>query len=474
MVMPEDVYSWADRNFGSVELGHVKRRKRIMQVAAQMALRPGASLFRLFEREYDMKAMYSVAGHNEVTPDKLQLTHHREVRKQMSNAGVYLLPEDTTTVSYSGRKPIRELGPVGKGDDGLQGFFMHSVMAVRWNSEAGGRDGRRPPLEILGLADQQIFVRTARENDEGRDQKKKRLRRARESQRWEFTSERLQRSPDGAVWIRVMDREGDCYPVMESCSDYGHSFLIRACQNRKLVSEADAHAYLFEAIRDKPAAGSFDLKLRATGKRAARTAHLSVSWMEVTLKAPWRPDGVGEPLTCRVVHVWEENPPKGLKEPVEWILVTDRPCENFQQAYELVMMYSSRWVVEEFHKVVKDGVGLERLQLESGHGLMNMGALMSVVALRVLMLKENGRTIPDNPANEAGLDQLELHVLQILHPKPIHTVKDVLSAVGRLGGHKGRKCDGMPGWKTIWYGIQHLHQVMIGYRLAKQTKKTRQ
>jgi len=31
-----------------------------------------------------------------------------------------------------GNKPIKGLGPIGTGADGLQGFILHTVLAVRW------------------------------------------------------------------------------------------------------------------------------------------------------------------------------------------------------------------------------------------------------------------------------------------------------------------------------------------------------
>ena len=46
--------------------------------------------------------------------------------------GHYLLLEDTSEISFSGREPIEGLGPIGEGNQGQQGFLLHSVMAVRY------------------------------------------------------------------------------------------------------------------------------------------------------------------------------------------------------------------------------------------------------------------------------------------------------------------------------------------------------
>jgi hypothetical protein len=36
---------------------------------------------------------------------------------------------------------------------------------------------------------------------------------------------------------------------------------------------------------------------------------------------------------------------------LEWILLTDREVEEFEAAREVAQWYTSRWLVEEFHKV---------------------------------------------------------------------------------------------------------------------------
>ena len=37
------------------------------------------------------------------------------------------------------------------------------------------------------------------------------------------------------------------------------------------------------------------------------------------------------------------------------------------------------------------------------------------------------------------------------------TVRDFFLALARLGGHQNRKCDGPPGWQTLWKGWMKLH-----------------
>jgi hypothetical protein len=89
--------------------------------------------------------------------------------------------------------------------------------------------------------------------------------------------------------------------------------------------------------------------------------------------------------------------------------------------------------VEDFHKALKTGLGVERLPLKSAARLLPAAALMSVVALRLVGLREQVRRQPQRPADEAGLNKLTVAVLRSTAHNPIQTVADVALAIGRLG-----------------------------------------
>ena len=118
---------------------------------------------------------------------------------------------------------------------------------------------------------------------------------------------------------------------------------------------------------------------------------------------------------------------------LEWILLCDAPVMTFAQAHECALQYASRWLIEEFHKALKTGLGVERLQLETAERLL-AAALMSVVALRLVGLREQVRTVPQAPAEAAGLDELTLEVLRTATHRPLQTVAEVALAIGRLAG----------------------------------------
>src|SRR5262249_57534581 len=90
----------------------------------------------------------------------------------------------------------------------------------------------RGPVEVLGLGDQQYYVRTPCRRP--RESSQERLKRDRESQVWPQASQRVGRAPAGVRWIRVADREADIYEYLVSCQELGHGFVIRAAKDRAL------------------------------------------------------------------------------------------------------------------------------------------------------------------------------------------------------------------------------------------------
>ena len=53
----------------------------------------------------------------------------------------------------------------------------------------------------------------------------------------------------------------------------------------------------------------------------------------------------------------------------------------------------------------------------------------------------------------------------------IITVRDFVLAVGRPGGHLGRKSDGPPGTRTLWQGYQRLQDFVLGYQIRQRERQ---
>jgi hypothetical protein len=470
-VCHEEPRRWAEDHFADAEVSDVRRGSRVVTIAEAMAHNPGLSIPQLFAHPYDVKAAYHLLNHPDATPDNLQAGDRDLVIDQMHRPGLYLLIEDTTEMSFSGKQPIAGLGSIGNGAEGLQGFFLHSVLAVGWRRAAApSNDSKRPAVEVIGLCDQQYFVRQRRPKGQPRESSQQRKYRDRESRIWEQAGERIGPAPEGVRWIRVGDREADIYEHLRSCQRLGHGFCVRAAKDRALINAhtAKREGRLFEVARRAEPLGEFELELRSRPNKAARIVKLQVSATSVKLSSPWRPGhgpGSQPSINCTVVRVWEEET-AGAGERLEWVLLCDGKVDSFEQARECARQYSTRWLIEEYHKALKSGLGAERLQLESAEGLFAAIAIMSVVALRLIDLRERVRINPDGAAEEAGLAKLDLEVLRARTGRKIDTVREVALAIGRLGGHLNRKGDGLPGWQTLWRGMEKLSSLVEGVRIA--------
>lgn len=466
--------TWAERTFAGVAVGDVRRTRRIVQIAHAMAEQPGVPIPHLFDSWSDTKAAYSVFRFPTVTPDRVQKPHRAQVARQIAEAGqTILLIEDTTTLSWSGNLPIQGLGPIGTGREHEQGFLLHSTVAVRWTAPDSAQS-TRPPVDVLGLADQVYHIRTPRPEGENKQDSQARKNRARESELWSRTGKHLGKAPAGVRWERVCDRGADIYEFLAQCTELGQGFIVRAAQDRALVdAQGNDIGKLFAALSQAKPLGSFTLSLRSRPGNPARTVRLAVASLSIVLRSPRRPGqkaGRMEPVRCTVVWVVELDPPPGA-EPLEWVLLTDAPVDTLEEAMEVVRKYSARWLIEEFHAALKTGLGAERLQLEAVERLFAAIAVMSLVALRLVGLRETARITPDAPAESTGLSELELRVLRARLKRPIQTVGEVALAIGRLGGHLNRKSDGLPGWKTLWRGMKRLNLLVQGVLLAPTLNK---
>jgi len=473
-----EAQQWAQTHFGGVALGDLRRRRRVCTLAAGWAREPGASIPRLSQGQtYASKAAYQLLGHAQVTPDALQAPHRQQVGQQLQAPGTFLLVEDTTELSWPEAAERRPgLGPVGPGKATSQGVLLHSLVAAAWPAQDHAPAAKRPALPLLGLLDQQFHVRQpVPEAEKAAPHGQSRLRqgRARESALWGQRLRAVGRPPAGTRWVVVADRGADLYEHLQQCHAQGLGFVVRAAQNRALVAGADKTpaGRLFDLARTQPSAGTMTLALRGRPRQPAREVVLQVSFSPaLALRAPQRPGGAtgkGAPVPGRVVRVWEETGPDAAPG-LEWLLLCDQPVTDFAQALTCVRQYTSRWLIEDFHKALKTGLGAEKLQLQTAARLFAAVALLSLVALALVDLREKSRLEPDAPAEAAGLSATELRVLRHQSRRPLATVRTVYLALAALGGHLGRKADGPPGWQTLWLGRRSLRLLVEGVHMAAQ------
>jgi Transposase DNA-binding len=181
--------AWAAQTFGGVQLGHVARTCRAVEIATAMAREPAGSLPAQQHSEAGTKAVYRFCENAHVSYEALMQPHVDVTREQSRQVPRVLLIQDTTEVDYQHHPKTTGLGPIGNGTH--QGFLLQSVLALDAATQA-----------VLGLAHQEPFLRQPVPKGETARQQQER---PRESQVWERAVQSIGTPPPGVQWIHVGD-----------------------------------------------------------------------------------------------------------------------------------------------------------------------------------------------------------------------------------------------------------------------------
>ena len=431
---------WAEVEFGSAPLGDRRRAQRLVRIGTSLAQTPTGTLPEAFPEWKELKAVYRWVNHIEFGLEEIQQPHRQRTLERCQQPGEYLLIEDTTPLDYSSQPHTEQLGFIGDGRG--RGLHLHSTLAVRvegWKSET------EPEGVAVGLLGQKCWARTGK--GLRKESWRQRMSRRRESERWAEVTAQIGRPPPGCRWIYIADRESDFYEPIQRCRGNEQDFIIRGFRDHKLVGAEDK---LFAELDPAVVQGVMRVKLRGRHGEAAREATVSLRSCRVKLKGPWRPGGVLEDEEINVVEARELAPPPGSK-PLHWILLTSLPCQKLRQLQQIVARYALRWWIEQYHKALKSGAGIEESQLEKGFRIENLLAILAVVAVRLVNTQWLARNRPEDPvdAESFGANALKILALSTRPPK----------AAGPTGACSSRS----PRWGDSW------HANMTGCRVGERS-----
>lgn len=459
---------WAVQEFGQVDLGDERRNRRAVLYAAAAAGAPAASIPRQCGTWAATKAAYRLFEAPEVDFESMVEGHWYNTQQLAGECSVVLLLNDTTTLSFN-HPGTQDLGPTTKGQIG-QGMLLHSTLAV----DVSG--GARGVPRVLGLAYQQLWARPRKR------QKNQPL----ESRKWPEAIEAVGCSlPLPGLCLHVADAESDCWQTMVACQEQAVGHVLRVSQNRPAVlghgpANLQDCTGLLELARSLPTLGSGRLYVRSRPGRQPREARLQVSAASVRVFPPQAlvqsrrksAEDKPQPLLRWVVRIWEVKGPAD-EEPIEWILLTDQPVSDAAAAWRVGYWYSCRWLIEEYHKCLKTGCQVEGRQLEKGERLEPLVGVLSVVAVRLLQLKQQARMRPEEPAQKTVPACYVKTLAAYLQESQQMGNRHFFREVARLGGFLGRKGDGEPGWLTLWRGWQQLEMMTIGWEAAQKGRRKR-
>ena len=480
-----EIESFGEMNFADAELGDIRRSRRLAKTADLMCRRPGGSLPQKLNSPKDLKAFYRLVRRDEVTHEAI-LSAHRKVtqRKIDETDGPVLILHDATELDYTTHLSLEDdLGQIGNGN--RRGYIVQNSLAVNPKSR-----------QVLGLYNQVLHHRADVAADETIAEKRERE--SRESLLWLQGTEPERDSSNRWKLIDVCDQGADTFEFLEHEVNSGRRFVIRAKYDRGILighddSGESETSNLRVYARELPEVGRWTLSVTSKDerqgrqkkgrrkkqkgkkeqtKRVAREAEMAVCFAPVQIKPPTKKSGKhgNQPLKVWVVRVWEVNPPPG-QERLEWFLMTNEPVECFDDAYRVVGWYECRWIVEEYHKGMKTGCRIESPQFTAGDRLHPTIALLSIVTLTLLAMRDASRR-PDAKRRHATeiISQDYVAVLSAWRHGSIQndwSIHDFYYALARLGGHQNRKSDHPPGWQTIWNGWKDLQAMVCGFDTMK-------
>ena len=449
---------WAEEEFSGVEFGDKRLENRLMTIVRDFYSRPQGDIPEACQSRAGTKAAYRFFDNKETSMDAILAPHYESTLRRIKKEKTVLVVQDTTSLNYSMHPTMSGIGPIGSKKEGITGLIVHDTIA--FNTEG----------TPLGIIDVQVWARDAEEFGKRIKRHEKPIE-EKESNKWLTSYKKTidaQKKCPGTRLINVCDREGDVYELFHLAANTPKApgLLVRAERDRLL---SEGHGHLWEKITEGTPAGIFEVHIPRRKKAPSRTAVLEIRYKEVKLDPPKRKSELGE-ITLYAVLAEEKEAPEGI-EPLKWMLLTTVQVETFEDAYESVQWYCRRWGIEIFHKTLKSGCRIEERQLGSAERIESCLAIDMVVAWRIFYLTKLGRETPDVPCT-VFFEDAEWKVLVAHKYKDINRLKEppslreAIRLTASLGGFLGRKCDGEPGIKSLWLGLQYLDGMTVGWTAA--------
>jgi hypothetical protein len=447
---------WATATIGSVELPDARLCQRAIAILAAKAARPGDSISQGAPTHAAVKASYRFVENERVKPEPLWKAVHEHTAKALPGLAHIVAVQDTVCLMFPGLKCTTGLGTADQPRE--EALWMHSALALR------------PDGHVLGLLHNHVWARPVAEFGKGH-QAKHRPFEEKESFEWvrgmRHTQElRTAFSPATSI-LTVADSAGDVHEVLaEVTARPGDDALIRASQDRRV---ADDYASVRAQLAAQKPLDRLKIEVpRKQGERK-RKARIEIRASRVTLLPPQNSRGLN-PVAINVVWLHEPHPPKGV-EPLDWLLFTTLPIATAADRAEVVRLYKLRWRIEEFHLALKSGCHIEKTQLKTTQRIKILLPFFCATAARLVQLTYWARTEPKAPCTVA-LSEDEWTVLwtythreRLPRGQKPPTIVEAVRMIGRMGGHLGRKGDGMPGLRSLWKGWRDL-QLLVDYHQA--------
>jgi len=423
-------------------------------------------LSEVFVSACELDAAYDFVESEHVRVERVEAAVGRATARSCRGGGRIRIAVDGSSANVVDRTNQKGFGQIGTNSTTARGLKVMTALAV-------DQDGA-----TVGVLAQSYWARPV--GRPRRSAARKALDRARKSPAQKETRhwlEVIERAADRLDeeqtlgWFQL-DREGDAWPTLRALDHSGHWFTVRSAWDRVVEGTGRDRYHLRAHMAARRPIATYELSVSAGKARQARQARMVVRAASVTLRLHDKRTRKMLPLTVNIVWVREQGTtPRGEK-PLDWMLLTNAPIGDVEQARDVVAGYATRWRIEDFHKSWKSGAcNIEHTQLRSRDAVIRWATILAVVAARVERLKHLSRTDPSRAASDE-FTRIELEVLMALkrrYKKRTESVPDGTPSMTQavrwladLGGYTGKSSGGPPGSVTIARGLDRLRTAVEG------------
>jgi hypothetical protein len=445
---------WATDEFGSASLGNRARVRRLVAVARGCAQRPAGKITQVFSNGADREGTYRFLESKHVDAEAMLGAAHQAGATRCAKQRFVYVPIDMTSLNFTDTEDSKSLGMVGTRERHGHGFEVMTALAV-------SSDGT--PQGIIG----QKYWTRSRAPRPSKKQLKRRPTKEKETQHWldvmaQARANLALHAPSTKPWFQL-DRAGDAWPLLVAGGrDEGCWFTTRAAWDRNVYAVGDKQLHVWDSVLESEPLGSYVIDVETSRHRSARRVVMQLRAVQVMLDL--EDVGTNERIAQNMWAVLaseDGSPPVGEK-PLEWMLLTSFPVDGLESAGRVVLGYTQRWRVEEFHKAWKTGAcNVEDSQLRDADHLLPWVIILASVAVRILRMTYFARAHPNTSAAVEFTEREIRAVATLSKSKGLArgatpTMKQMTTWIAQLGGYIGTSSGGPPGALVIARGLDRL------------------
>src|SRR5260370_16173203 len=320
-----DAISWAEDEFGQLNLGDRRRVRRLVVMAGIAARCPSGKVTEVFADGAHREAAFRLLENDDVDAGEIQRGAHRAGARRCTTDAFAYVPVDQTSLTITDRNKAKRLGMVGTRTYAAEGVQVMSAIAVT------------PDGTPQGLVGQSYWTRE-RGGQRKKDTRNQRNVEDKETQHWIDVIEQARSAfaevaPETRPWFQL-DRGADAWPILQLAAKSNFWLTLRATWNRRLIGteEAGKHDHLRETLSRCRLLGQYKLEVPDGEHRSARTAKIEVRARRVTLDLWTKPSSQHIRVELYGVLAREVDTTPFDEDPIEWMLLTNYPVATFKDA----------------------------------------------------------------------------------------------------------------------------------------------